>query len=80
MLDEPYGYADIQRDVSNLGHLGTNSGVYQYRLGADCLGSSFAEEALEVLLDHEPTTCLCDKEGKQLLQVCIRNNIMLSAG
>lgn len=38
-------------------HLGRNNSAYWYRLGADWLGSSFAEKALMVLADHEPAVC-----------------------
>ena len=44
-------------------HLGRNNHVHQDRLGADWLGSSFAEKALAILVE-EPAMCPCSKEGQ----------------
>jgi len=44
-------------------HLGRNNSVYWYGPGADWLGSSFAEKALVVLVDHQPAWPL--QQGRQ---------------
>lgn len=50
-------------------HLGRSNSMYWYRLGTDCLESSFAEQDLGVILDNKLNmsrqTHLCGKESQQ---------------